>query len=121
MGGRGASSWLSRHREDIPIHRSIGAAYYFGSIKDIDGSIVECETGTSITDVQVIAGAGHRRKIDEVERLKRKYGGKTSEWKKLKGKGTIIKQGIQCPVELHWYELGDDPIPYELKVKDYLW
>lgn len=108
-------------RPDIAIRKGIGAAFYFDTVKDIDGSIVEMEIGTTVTDIEVIAGVGVERQIDDYPRLHRKYGGGRDEWQKVKGFGKIIKDDIEIDVELHWYELIDGGgVPYDRKIAKYL-
>ena len=68
-----------------------------------------------ITNVQTIArGQG----IRELSRLNRAYG--RTNWRKLKGEGTIrLQSGILRRVELHWYE-GHGIGKLEIKRKRYL-
>lgn len=132
MGGRGARSTVyslvstplkelpkTIKLPDIEIKKSVGAAYIFQRVKLPDGTIAEFEVGTKLTNIQVIAGHGVSRKIDEVKRLQKKYGGKADEWQKVKADGTIVVDGITRKAELHWYQFYDSPETYDLKVKRY--
>lgn len=120
MGGRGSYSKTGEN-SSIYIHKSVGSAFYINRIKDIDNSIVDIAVDTKIENIEVIAGRGVSRKIDEIKRLQKIYGGKEREYQKLKGKGYIEKKGIMYKVELHWYEVEFDPIPKEMKVVKYLY
>ncbi|MFN9339034.1 MAG: hypothetical protein ACK6BZ_06055, partial [Candidatus Kapaibacterium sp.] len=65
------------------------------------------ETGTTM------AGAGHKRKIDDEERLVKVYGGDASSWTKKSSSTYSSKDGKI--IETHWYE--KDGIKYEMKTK----
>lgn len=120
MGGRGSYSRVGQ-RASIYIPRSIGAAFYLRNVMDIDGSIVELAVDTRIDNIEVIAGAGVSRKIDEVDKLVRRHKGtKRAEWQKVKGIGTVVRDGIEMKAELHWYEIQGEGIEYDIKVVRYL-
>jgi hypothetical protein len=59
----------------------------------------EFELVSKITDVQTIA-KGHGIKV--LSFLVKRYGGKSTSWRKKKGKGIIRQSGIVA--ELHWFE-----------------
>ena len=127
MGGRGARSSTSRlpatiDLDDVRIMHNAGAAYYFsGKVRDTDGSTKRLVPGTSITGVKVIAGSGVRRKIDNIERVRRYVNGsKADEWQKLRGTGYVDWDGLSMRAELHWYSRVNDRRPYAMKVKRYL-
>jgi CRISPR/Cas system CSM-associated protein Csm3 (group 7 of RAMP superfamily) len=53
-----------------------------------------------ISEVETIAAG---RKIRELRRLRKRYGGRS--WRKLKGAGTVeFDDGTICEAELHWYQ-----------------
>ena len=120
MGGRGCYSKTGKS-SFIRIRKSIGATFYINRIKDIDGSITNIAVDTTIENIEVIAGRGVSRKIDEIKRLQEKYGGKEREYQKIKGVGYIKRNEIIRKVELHWYEIESYPITLEMKVVKYLY
>jgi hypothetical protein len=61
----------------------------------------EFELVSKITDVQTIA-KGHGIKV--LSFLVKRYGGKSTSWRKKKGKGIIRQSGILYVAELHWFE-----------------
>lgn len=125
MGGRGSASWyrysqVSGGRSSLRIRRGIGGAFYLREVKDVDGTVKEMAVDSRLTDIEVIAGAGHRRKIDDIAWLIDKYGGSRDEWTKVKGRGKVKVNGIELDVEIHWYELEDIPFPFEEKIVKYI-
>ena len=68
------------------------------------GEYTHFTEGTRITNIEVIAGKGRIRKIDEVDILVEKYGGAASEWQKKKGIGYVDFQNESYKAEVHWYE-----------------
>lgn len=61
--------------------------------------------GSKFPHKEVFAGKGCKRKIDEVEFLVKKYGGKAEEWQKVKAIGTVVdRYGNAEEMEVHWYE-----------------
>jgi len=90
--------------EDIVIPRSVGAKAANYKITLPDDSSTYLTEGTRITKVQVIAGKGRDRGIDELPGLLKKYGGSPDEWQKKKGIGFVDYNGESYKVELHWYE-----------------
>jgi len=69
-----------------------------------DGEIVYLSEGTRITNIEVIAGKGRNREIDEIDGLIEEFGGNPNEWQKIKGIGYIDYYGESYKAELHWYE-----------------
>lgn len=88
----------------IEIGRSLGAAAFRDIVWLPDGSTTKISEGTRITGIVTIAGKGSRRKIDEIDGLVAKYGGKSGEWEKKRGSGYVDDLGMSRPCELHWYE-----------------
>lgn len=88
---------------DIIINKSVGAKAKNYMVLLPDDSYVPLAEGTRITDIKVIAGKGVTRQIDEIDNLL-KFGGKKSEWKKLKGIGFVDLYGEIYKTELHWYQ-----------------
>ncbi len=120
MGSRGSYSKLGNN-SSIYTPKSIGAAFYINRINDIDGKVIEIATDTWISNIEVIAGRGVSRKIDEVKRLQKKYGGKERDYQKIKGIGYVKGNGLVLKAELHWYKIEYDPIPKEMKVVKYFY
>lgn len=87
---------------------------------DVDGSLVEMKVSSHVSNVEEFAGAGFDRKIDEVDKLIKRHGGSRDDWVKVKGIGTIERDGIEIQVEIHWYEMLDNPVPYDRKIVKYL-
>lgn len=89
----------------INIGRSLGAKAKNYDVKLPNREIVHLTEGTSVTNVNVIAGKGRNRKIDIVNVLLDRYPGtQESEWVKAKGVGYIDYDGESYKAELHWYE-----------------
>ena len=89
---------------DIYIPRSVGAKGRNYDIELPNKEIVHLTEGTRITNINVIAGKGRNRAIDEVDILLDRYGGSESEWQKKKGLGYVDYEGESYHAELHWYE-----------------
>jgi len=89
---------------DIQLGRSLGAKWKNYDILLPDGDILHLTEGTKITNVEVIAGKGKNRKIDEIDGLIEEFGGDPSEWQKVKGIGYVDSDGESFKAELHWYE-----------------
>ena len=53
---------------------------------------------------ETIAGKGCRRKIDIIDYLLRKYGGREKEWKKKKRLANVTVSDEQGKVDIHWCE-----------------
>ena len=89
---------------DFEIGRSLGAKARNYDIEMPDGDILNLTEGTKVTNVEVIAGKGRDRKIDMIDELIGKYGGKPDEWQKVKGIGYVDFYGESYKAELHWYQ-----------------
>lgn len=90
FGGRGANFSLKKNT----------AAVNVGKAK------IMIPKGTYIKNVIVIAGAGSKRKIDEVNSLVNKYGGNKKNWSKRVGFAKINNK----KAELHYYQNKKDNI-----------
>ncbi len=53
---------------------------------------------------ETIAGKGCRRKIDIIDYLLGKYGGREKEWKKKKRLANVTVNDKYGIVDIHWYE-----------------
>lgn len=105
-------------RAILTVHKSLGAA-----AKRYDVKLAEGNGHTKLAEGQkiegkIFAGKGTNVEIRDRFRLERDYHIPADEWKKVSGKGYIIKNGKRVLAELHWYE-ADGEI-YEMKVKRYL-
>ncbi len=109
---------MPRTRGDVQVGRSVGAAAMRDQVRLPDGTISRITKGTRITGVKVIAGAGARRKIDCVDRLVEKHGGKREGWSKRRGTGYVDDLGMSRGCELHWYE-EETVGRVDMKVKRY--
>ncbi len=94
--------------------------FYFDRFMDTDGKIVNLKVSSEVTNIEEFAGHGFKRKIDEVDKLVKRHGGKPDDWVKVKGVGTIVRDGIEIKAELHWYEMVDSPVPYDRKIVKYI-
>ena len=89
--------------EEVP--RSVGAKWKNYDIMLPDGEIAHLAEGSKLQNKEVFAGKGCKRKIDDIDRLVKTYGGKAENWQKVKAIGTIVyDNGEEEKVELHWYE-----------------
>ena len=107
---------LSRDPREFEVGRSLGAAAHRDDVRLPDGSHAKLTEGTRVTGVKVIAGAGSKRKIDDVDRLVRTYGGKREDWSKRRGTGQVDDLGLSRRCELHWYQC-EEAGRVEMKVK----
>jgi hypothetical protein len=89
---------------DIQLGRSLGAKWKNYDIEMPDGDTLNLTEGTKITNVEVIAGKGKNRQIDEIDGLIEEFGGNPSEWQKIKGIDYVDNDGDSFRAELHWYE-----------------
>lgn len=106
--------------EDISIPRGVGAAPRRDRVKLPDGSYTRVTEGTQITKVVVFAGKGVKRKVDVAEYLSKQLGGKTENWKHLRGEGFVDVDGGSRRAELHWFENEDVYGRERMKVKRWL-
>lgn len=100
MGGRGASSNLNSRMN-------------FKTKKDIttkEGIIIP--KGTQIKNIVEIAGGKRKRKIDDINRIVKKYGGNADGW--TKRRGNVIIDGEKK--EIHYYQ-NDKIGKVEYKIK----
>lgn len=93
---------ISLPDEEVP--RSVGAKWRNYDVLMPDGRTAHLAEGSKLQNKEVFAGKGCKRKIDDIERLVRSYGGKAENWQKVKAIGTIVCDGEEEKVELHWYE-----------------
>lgn len=90
---------------DIQIYRSVGAKAKNYNIILPNNEIVHLTEGTRVTNVQVIAGKGRNRQIDELSILIMRYPDTAEEkWQKVKEIGYVDYQGESYKANLHWYE-----------------
>lgn len=68
--------------------------------------------GTEFTNVYVIAGKPRKRKIDNIDYLINKYGGKKNEW--TKRRATIILNNKK--IQVHYYQ-NDKLGKFDYKIK----
>lgn len=107
------SETLSLPDEILP--RSVGARWSNYEIRMPDGTIACFQEGSKLHHKEVIAGKGHKRKIDEIDGLVSKYGGNPNDWIKVKAFGTIVKANGEIEErEIHWYE---EPTVGKVKLK----
>ena len=66
----------------------------------------------------VFAGKGTNSEIRDRFRLESDYHIPASEWKKVSGNGSVVINGKDVKVELHWYEASGKR--YEIRIKRYL-
>lgn len=90
--------------DDVIIHKSVGAKSKNYDVELPNKEIVHLTEGTRVTNVEVIAGKGRNRQIDEIDSLVYTWGGSESEWQKKKGFGYVDYEGESYRAELHWYE-----------------
>lgn len=96
----------SKYEPDYLVGKSLSAAFKDAIVKLPDGSITRLTPGSRIEKIQVIAGFGKQRKIDEIDVLTSVF--KETEntpelWKKLKGLGYVEYDGESYRAELHFY------------------
>jgi RHS repeat-associated protein len=67
-----------------------------------------------------IAGAGHKTKIKDINRLVKQYGGKPEEWTKKRSCRFTLEDGTQT--EIHWYEniKTGQRVEYKTKIDEIL-
>ena len=103
--GKSQKSVDNSFENDIIIGRSVGAKAKNYDIRLPNKEIVHLTEGTSVTHIQVIAGKGRKRQIDEIDVLLSRYPGTQEfEWKKEKGVGYVYYDGESYKANLHWYE-----------------
>ena len=90
--------------DEIYIPKSVGAKAKNFDIRLPNNEIVHLTEGTRVTNIEVIAGKGRERQIDEIDTLLYLHGGSEFEWQKKKGLGYVDYEGESYRAELHWYE-----------------
>lgn len=104
-------------KQDINIGRSLGAGAKNYPVRLPGGGKAKIAEGTSITDIKVIAGRGHKTEIRDRFILESNYHIKADRWQKLTGNGFVDEHGIVRPAEIHWYEADGERVL--MKVKRY--
>ena len=99
----------------------IGTAPKPDKVRDTDGTLRQLKLMSEVTGIKTIAGAGASKKIRDVKRLCKKYGGSSLKWRKMRGTAIIDDGGIDYKVELHWYNKVGGIRVYEVKIKRYLY
>ena len=100
---------------DEQLPRSVGAKWSNHVINLSNGQTARFAEGSKLQNKEVFAGKGCKRKIDEVDGLVRDYGGKASEWRKVKAIATLVlPDGDEEQAEVHWYE---EPSVGKVKIK----
>lgn len=90
---------------DEVLPRSLSAHWINHDIQMPDGTVAHFQEGSKLHHKEVFAGKGCKRKIDQVDMLVERYGGKAEDWQKIKAIGTIVKENGEVEdVEVHWYE-----------------
>lgn len=90
---------------DELLPRSLGAMWQNYAILMPDGTHARFVEGTRLQNKEAFAGKGCKRKIDCVNSLVRRFGGKAEEWQKLKAIAYIrLPNGEIEKAEVHWYE-----------------
>ena len=113
--------------ESIPlsgfrIGRSLGAVALNYDVKDpLTGKSYRFIEGTEITSVEVFAGKGVRSKLSPrvSEGLSKQVGGRSRDWKHVKGIGSLDYNGHSRKAEIHWFEASGQP-KVKFKVKRWL-
>lgn len=101
--------------EDEKLPKSVGARWSNHEIAMPDGTVAHFQEGSKLHHKEVFAGKGCKRKIDQVDMLVERYGGKAEEWQKIKAFGTIVKSNGEIEErEIHWYE---EPTVGKVKLK----
>ncbi|MET3634449.1 minor capsid protein [Streptococcus porcorum] len=104
--------------KDIQLPHSLSAMardIYVKSDYPVRGDYL-IKRGSTITNVEVIAGKDVRRQIDDIRRLVRVHGGKAKDWQKVKGHA-ILSDGRK--IEAHWYQ-AKNVGKVEFKIKRWL-
>ncbi|MDD7583855.1 hypothetical protein [Tractidigestivibacter sp.] len=122
------SDWHCSKTEDARTTEEWQFAYQSGwhcsktdKVRDTDGTLRQLKLMSEVTGIKAIAGAGASKKIRDVKRLCKKYGGSSLKWRKMRGTAIIDDGGIDYKVELHWYNKVGGIRVYEVKIKRYLY
>lgn len=109
--------------KDIPIHKSVGAKYNLEKVYDPStDEYYEFAPGSKIQDVEVFAGKGTRTPIHNENNLRilcNSFGGKYSDWQKVKGKSELEYYGEYRKAEIHWYQANGYG-KHKFKLKEWL-
>lgn len=98
FGGRGANFKLKKDKVAI----------------NVDRTNITIPKGTEFKNVIVIAGAGKKRKIDEIKNIVSKFKGNEKNWTKRVATAVINKR----KAEVHYYQNKKDNIGrVKLKIK----
>ncbi len=93
------------YEPDIRIPIGVGAKAKDILVELPNREQVRLAPGTRITNVEIIAGKGRNRKIDEIDNLLEKFPGTDAEsWQKKKGIGIVDYHGENYRANIHWYE-----------------
>lgn len=109
---------MPKLKSDVAIGRTLSAAAYRDPVRLPDGSRTSLTAGARISGIKTIAGAGVKRKIDNIDHLVNTYGGDRDKWTKRRGTAYVDDLGLSRPCEVHWYE-EDSVGRVEMKVKKY--
>ncbi|MBQ5970240.1 MAG: hypothetical protein IJL52_09035 [Clostridia bacterium] len=93
--------------DGFDIGRSIGARALNYDIYDpYSGEYFTFAEGTRIQDVQIFAGKGARKPLNEgvPEGLTKEFGGKIEDWQHAKGIGVVDYNGEELKAEVHWFQ-----------------
>lgn len=104
--------------EEVP--RSVGAKWKNYDVLMPDGGISHLAEGSKLQNKEVFAGKGCKRKIDDIDRLVKNYGGKAENWQKVKAISSLNYKGEIIKAEIHWYEestAGKQEFKYKKRIK----
>lgn len=101
--------WASAEKDTISLPdeylpKSLGAKWGNYEINMPDGGIAHFVEGSKLQNKEVFAGKGCKRKIDDIDRLVKTYGGEAENWQKVKAIATIEYNDEIYKAEIHWYE-----------------
>lgn len=92
-------------------------AKFILDIKLPNNEITHMKPGTCITKIVLIAGKGHTKPIDDINRLITTYKkGRKQDWQKYRGECIVEIDGEYKRCEIHWYQVNS--FYYEAKVKN---
>lgn len=94
------------YEDDIIVHKGVGAKAKDIMVRLPNGEKTRLTPNTKIEKVQTIAGAGKKRKIDEIDVLTTVFKDTAKSpdfWKKKKGMGYVDYHGESYRAEIHWY------------------
>lgn len=89
---------------DIYIGKGLGAEAFRDKVLMPGGGKSKLAEGSKIIKVVTFAGKGTKKPVRIAEHLSNKYGGKPSEWKKVRGEGVVQTPNGKRRAELHWFE-----------------